>query len=76
LIVASLGALLGLSLYGTPLLSVTSWQTTPSGQGPLTVVVTAAGFHVHWPLLAVGAAALGGLVALVWPDRRPPRLQT
>jgi hypothetical protein len=70
-VVTSLLALLALYLSGTPLLSLTSWQTDSSADGFLAV----GHFQVHWPLLAVCAAGLLGLVAIAWPERRPPRLQ-
>jgi hypothetical protein len=75
LIVISLLAVLALYLSGTPLLSQTSWQkTTSSAHGSMTVAVTFGEIHVRWPFLVVGATALLGVVAIVWPQRRPPRL--
>lgn len=70
-VVTSLLAVPALYLAGTPLLSLTSWQTDSSANGFMAV----GSFQVHWPLLAVCAAVLLGLVAIAWPERRPPRLE-
>lgn len=71
-LVVSLVAALALYLSGTPLLSLISSQTESSPDGS----ITASEFQVHWPLLAVCAAGLVGLVVLAWPQRLPPRLQS
>jgi hypothetical protein len=68
-VVISLLAVLALYLSGTALLSLTSsTESSPSGS------MTVAEFQVHWPLLALCAAGLAGLIGLAWPQRRPPRL--
>ncbi|HVM47602.1 MAG TPA: hypothetical protein VMU04_06215 [Candidatus Acidoferrum sp.] len=70
-VAASLLAVLALRLSGTPLVSVTSWHSDSSADG----FITFGGFEVHWPLLAACAAGALGLVAIAWPERRPPKLQ-
>jgi hypothetical protein len=70
-VITSLLAVLALYLSGAPLLSLTSWQTDSSADG----FIACGGFELHWPLLGVCAAGLLGLVAIAWPQRRPPRLQ-
>lgn len=71
-VVISLLAVFALYLSGTPLLSLISSQTESSPGGAMTV----SEFQVHWPLLAVCAAGVVGLVTTAWPQRRPPRLQS
>ena len=71
MLVMSLLVALVLYVSGTPLLTLQESHTSsfPGGSA------TAAQFEMHWPLLAVCASALLGLVAFVWPQRSPPRLQ-
>jgi hypothetical protein len=64
--VASLAAGVALYVSGTPLVSVTSWQTD-------SVAIMA--FHLRWPFLAVCCVGLFGLGFMAWPQRRPPRIQ-
>jgi hypothetical protein len=71
-VVISLLAVLALYLSGTPLLSLLSSQTESSPSGSFTVSV----IQVHSPLLALCAAGLVGLITAVWPQRRPPKLQS
>ena len=70
-VVTSLLAVPALYLSGTPLLSLSSWLTESTADG----FIACGGYEVHWPLLAVCAAGILGLVAISWPQRRPPRLQ-
>jgi hypothetical protein len=71
MVIASLLAVLAFYLSGTPPLSLTSWRTDSSADGS-----TAFGeFQVHWPFVAVGIPGLIGALSIVWPQRRPPRLQ-
>jgi hypothetical protein len=63
-------AALCLWLFGMPLLSDVSSQKL-SGNSVLPTVIV---FQVHWPLLAVGAGVVVGLLVTVWPQRLPPRL--
>ena len=71
--VLAISLLVALVLYvsGTPMLTLLESHISsfPGGSA------TAAQFEMHWPLLVVCASALLGLVALVWPQRRPPRFQ-
>jgi hypothetical protein len=64
----------GLALYfsGTPLLSLGQWDTTsfPGGGS-----ATSGSIEIHWPFVAVCGPGFLGLIALVWPQRKPPRLQ-
>lgn len=71
MVIISLLAALVLYLSGTPLLSLINSRTASSPDGSVTV----AHFEIHWPLLAVGAAGIVGLLVAAWPQRQPPRLQ-
>ena len=71
-VAGSLLAALAFYLSGKPLLSLTSWQTDSSAGGFLAL----AGFDLHWPLLPLCAAGLLGVLAVAWPERRPPKLQS
>ena len=57
---------------GTPLLTLQESNTTTFPGGSATAMC----FKVQWPLLAVCICGLIGLVALAWPQRKPPRLQS
>jgi hypothetical protein len=71
-VVISLLAALAIYLSGTPLLSLISSQTESSPDGSITV----SHFEMHWPILPVCLCAFLGLIAILWPQRRPPRLQS
>lgn len=67
----SLAVTLVLYFSGTPLLSFGQWHTSSfSGWAAASGSV-----EVHWPFVAVCLSGFLGLIALVWPQRRPPRLQ-
>jgi hypothetical protein len=72
-LVVLLSLLTALVLYvsGVPLLSVTQSHTSFFAGGALTSCC----FDVHWPLGVVCTSAFLGVLASVWPQRRPPRLQ-
>jgi hypothetical protein len=71
LLVISLLLALNLYLSGTPLLSLQELQNYSSPDGSFTV----AQLRMRWPLLAICASALFGLLAFVWPKPKPPKLQ-
>jgi len=60
-----------LYVYGVPLISFQESHADffPGG------AVTFSCYKMHWSLLPVCIAAVFGLIALVWPQRKPPRLQ-
>ena len=62
-----------LSFSGTPLLSLESShsESFPGGGG---MVVQS--YKMHWPLFPVCMFALLGVIAFLWPARKPPRLQS
>jgi hypothetical protein len=70
-LVISLLVVFALYESGTPLLTLQESQTSSFSGGS----VTASCFEMHWPLMAVCTSAFVGLVAFVWPQRKPPRLQ-
>ena len=72
MVVVSVLAALVLYVSGTPLLSLQESHTDSFPGGSVTV----ASYKMHWPLLAVCVAAFLGLIAFVWPQRKPPRLQS
>ena len=72
MLVISLLAVLALYLSGTPLLSLVSSQTESSPGESFMV----SHFEMHWPFLAVCLCAFLGLITILWPQRRPPRLQS
>jgi hypothetical protein len=72
ILVSSVLAALALHISGTPLLSLQDSHTESFRDGSF----TAEQYKMHWPLLAVCIAAFVGLIALVWPQRKPPRLQS
>ena len=72
-VITSLVAVLALYLSGKPLISLTSWQTKTTASGAISMTVGV--IRVWWPLLATCGAGFLGLIAIVWPQQRPPRLQ-
>jgi len=72
MIMTSLLSVPALWLAGMDLLSLTSSEKTESANG----FTMAAELQVHWPLIAICAVGLLGLVALVWPQQPPPRLRS
>jgi hypothetical protein len=70
---AVLGTSLAIALVayfsGTPLLSLGQWHTTSFPGGS----TASASIEIHWPFVAVCFSGLLGLLALVWPQRNPPR---
>ena len=62
---------LGLYLSGTALWSLQESHTYSSTDASFTVAQA----QVRWPLLAICASALFGLLAFVWPKPKPPKLQ-
>jgi hypothetical protein len=81
-LLVSLLLAIGLYVSGTPLLSLQQSDTLSSDSATLVVTSNVAGSSgtgvvvlVYWPLIAVGICAAIGLVALAWPQRKPPRLQ-
>jgi hypothetical protein len=67
--------LVGITLHfsGTPLLSLESShsESFPGGGG---MIVQS--YKMHWPLYPVCIFALLGVIALLWPARKPPILQS
>jgi hypothetical protein len=64
----SLAVALVLYVSGTPLLSLGQWHTIPG-----TSAATGS-IDIHWPFVAVCTSGFLGLVAFIWPQRKPPRL--
>jgi len=71
LLVISPLVVVALYVSGTPLLTL---QESHSSSFPGGVMIVSS-YKMHWPLLVVGLFALLGLVALLWPAQKPPRLQ-
>jgi hypothetical protein len=70
-VLLSLLTSLVLHVSGVPLLSVAESHTSFFAGGALTSCC----FDLHWPLAVVCTSAFLGVLAFVWPQRRPPRLQ-
>jgi hypothetical protein len=72
--VLALSLLVTLVLYfsGTPLLSLQESHTSSFPGGSVTV----SQFQMHWPFFAVCICAFLGLITILWPQRKPPRLQS
>lgn len=66
----ALAVALALYFSGTPLLSFGQWHTTSFPNG----AVASGSVEVHWPFIVVCITGFLGFVALIWPQRRPPRL--
>jgi len=72
MVVISVLAALVFYVTGTPLLSLQESHTDSFPGGSVTVAC----YKMHWPLLPVSIAALLGLIAFVWPQQKPARLQS
>jgi hypothetical protein len=59
-----------LCIAGVPLLSVAESHTSSFAGGALMSCC----LDLHWPLVVLCISAFVGLLAFVWPQRRPPRL--
>ena len=71
LIVALLGGI-AFCVSGMPFLSLESSHSSSFPGGFMLVQ----SYKMHWPLYAVGLVALVGLVTLLWPARKPPKLRS
>jgi len=81
-VLVSLLFAIGLYVSGTPLLSSKKADTARSDGAALAFTINVAGVSgpgtvvlVYWPLIAVGILTTIGVVALAWPQPKPPRLQ-
>jgi len=70
---ASLAAAVVLYSTGTPLLSLGQSYTTSFADGGSAI---SGSVQIHWPFVAVCGPGLLGLIALIWPQPKPPRLQS
>jgi len=69
----SLTAACMLYVSGTPLLSLGQSYTTSFANGGSTI---SGSVEIHWPFVAVCGPGLLGLITLIWPQPKPPRLQS
>jgi len=69
----SLAAAFVLYSTSTPLLSLGQSYTTSFANAGSTI---SGSVEIHWPFVAVCGPGLLGLIALIWPQPKPPRLQS